>query len=150
MQRATQNTNGAAAVHVPHVAAEGTEAAVTELRWRTWVNTKLVHLLTANIYNTWAESMQTFDYLLTHGNFPKFQQTLSRYSGAIVMFALSKLKLNKKHGIAHPREELYAELDAYMDAVGDHRFLGQSDAPTLVRTECTQLVACASLMLFTV
>lgn len=43
------------------------------------------------------------------------------------------LQLNKKYGIERPREELYAELDAYIAAVGDNRFLGQSDAPTLVR-----------------
>ena len=31
---------------------------------------RLVHLLVANIYRTWDESMQAFDYLLTNGNFP--------------------------------------------------------------------------------
>jgi hypothetical protein len=33
-------------------------------------------------------------------------QIMSTYVGAVVMFALSKLKLNKKHGITAPRAEL--------------------------------------------
>ena len=46
-----------------------------ETNWREWVNGRFVHIVTANIYNTWGESVQTFDYLLTHGNFGKVRLT---------------------------------------------------------------------------
>lgn len=116
---------------LPHAAPVGSTAAETEEQWRAWINGRFVHIVTANIYNTWGESVQTFDYLLTHGNFGKVNQLMSTYVGAGVMFALSKLKLNKKHGIENPRAELYADCNAWVDAVGDNRFLGNDDRPTL-------------------
>lgn len=115
----------------PYAAAAGTAAAAEETVWREWINGRFVHIVTANIYNTWGESVQTFDYLLTHGNFAKVNQLMSTYVGAGVMFVLSKRKLNKKHGIVDPRPELYADCNAWVDAVGDNRFLGNNERPTL-------------------
>eukprot|EP00040_Diaphanoeca_grandis_P023861 m.130350 g.130350 ORF g.130350 m.130350 type:complete len:339 (-) comp29473_c0_seq4:85-1101(-) len=112
------------------VVKEGTELATLEPRWNAWVNSNLVHLLTANIYNTWDESIGTFDYLLTHGNFSTRERFLSRYVGAVAMFTLSKRVWNKKYNIQNPREELYSALDDWIEAVGENRFLGQNEAPT--------------------
>jgi microsomal prostaglandin-E synthase 2 len=118
-------------------------------------------LLVANLYRTWAESVQAFEYLLTYGNFPSvLHQSAARYGGAVAMYVvffgsvdhtsvqiqslteificrygLSHFKLNKRHGIVLPREELYAAMERWIDAVGDHAFLGQSVAPTMADLE---------------
>jgi microsomal prostaglandin-E synthase 2 len=74
----------------PHVPSD--PAALAEIAWwNVWVNQVLVHLLVANLYRTWGEAMQAFDYLLTHGNFSHFERTTSRYAGAVAMYSLSHL-----------------------------------------------------------
>jgi len=40
------------------------------------------------------------------------------------MYALSKLKLKKKHNIEEERPALYEEMNKFMDAVGTRQFLG--------------------------
>jgi microsomal prostaglandin-E synthase 2 len=45
------------------------EAAVEEERWRRWVDTWLVRVITVNIYRNAKESFQTFDYITHSGNF---------------------------------------------------------------------------------
>lgn len=122
---------GATKPHQPSCATKAAQVA----RWRKWVDDCLVHLLVANIYRTWDEALQAFDYLLVHGNFPEYQRHTSRYAGALVMYGLSHFKLNKQYGITMPRDEIYSALDQYVEAVGENDFLLQSAAPTLADVE---------------
>ena len=49
-------------------ADEGASAArQEEERWRRWVDERYVRLLTVNIYRTWRESFQMFDYIADTG-----------------------------------------------------------------------------------
>lgn len=59
------------------------------------------------------------------------QRTAAKYFGAVIMFGLCEYKLNKKYCIVHPREELYESITQFISAVGPHKFLGQSDKPTV-------------------
>ena len=108
-------------LRVPLLGASEVQAAHVQ-RWRRWVDEELVHLLTANIYRTWPEAVQTFDYLVDKGNFPLLERTLARGFGAVFMYALSHLKLNAKYGITEPRAEVYAALGTFL-AARDGRFL---------------------------
>ena len=115
----------------PHEPADPEGRALVQ-QWRGWVDDCLVHLLVANLYDTWDNALHAFDYLLTYGNFPStFQQSMSRYSGALAMYGLSHFKLNKKYGITEPRNQIYVAVDDWIAAVGDDAFLGQSTAPTM-------------------
>ena len=67
-----------------------------ERQWREWVDTKLVHTLSPNIYRTLGESLQAFDYISSVGNFNMMERVLAKYIGAVVMYILSK-RLKKKY-----------------------------------------------------
>lgn len=96
-------------------AALGVEQDADAAHWRAWVDDHLVHLLPANIYRTPREALASFDYLLDSSfEFGAAQRTVARYVGAIVMFALCRLKLNKKYNITDPRGQLYAAVDAWV------------------------------------
>lgn len=57
----------------------------------------------------------------------------ARYTGAVAMYALSKLVLKKKYGIEDEREDLYAAVNDFVSAVGARKFLG-GDKPNLADT----------------
>ena len=89
-----------------------------EQTWIQWVDDRLVHLLPANIYRTPSESLQSFDYLLNSSfHFSASERVLARYSGAVVMYLLCKFKLNKKYGIQDPRQEIYEDVDSFINAL---------------------------------
>ncbi|KAJ8908093.1 hypothetical protein NDN08_008188 [Rhodosorus marinus] len=99
-----------------------------EKKWLFWLDDYFVHLLPPNIYRTATESMQTFDYLTTEGNFSWFVRETSRYSGAVIMYLVAK-KLQKKYNIGDPREDLYGAVTSWVDTVNEKgtNFLGGSE-----------------------
>ncbi|TYZ62136.1 hypothetical protein PybrP1_005071 [[Pythium] brassicae (nom. inval.)] len=107
-------------------ASSGGVSLEEEERWRKWVDDKLIVLTSPNIYRTFPESLQAFDYCLTEGKFSATERYMSKYAGAVAMFFIAK-KLKKKYAVEDEREALYAALGAYMDAVGDRDFLGGSE-----------------------
>jgi microsomal prostaglandin-E synthase 2 len=111
----------------PRAAGQGSEE---EAKWRRWVDDTLVHVLTANIYRTPSESLQSFDYL-TQRNFPAWSAALSKGFGAPAMYFVAK-RVKSKHNITgDEREALRAAAAEWTAAVGDARpFLGGS-APNL-------------------
>jgi microsomal prostaglandin-E synthase 2 len=88
-----------------------------EKRWFDWVDSSLVHALTVNIYRTPGESLQAFDYITTTGNFSALNATWIKYSGAAAMYAISHLRLKKRHGITDERAALYRAADEWVAAV---------------------------------
>ena len=76
-------------------------------KWRGWVDSHLVHLLTANIYRTPSEAIQAFQYITDNGNFSWWSREASRWAGASAMYFVSK-RLKKKYSIVDERPELYA------------------------------------------
>jgi len=109
------------------------DAEAEESQWFDWVDSKLVHIVTPNIYRTTGEALQAFDYITERGNFNAFEREAARYTGAVAMYALSKLVLKKKYGIEDEREDLYAAVNDFVSAVGARKFLG-GDKPNLADT----------------
>mmetsp|Transcript_11269 Transcript_11269/g.47012 ORF Transcript_11269/g.47012 Transcript_11269/m.47012 type:complete len:154 (-) Transcript_11269:1324-1785(-) len=99
-----------------------------EKKWLFWLDDYFVHLLPPNIYRTATESMQTFDYLTTEGNFSWLVRETSRYSGAVIMYLVAK-KLQKKYNIGDPREDLYGAVTSWTETVNEKgtNFLGGSE-----------------------
>ncbi|URD94676.1 Glutaredoxin, partial [Musa troglodytarum] len=64
-------------------------------RFLLWVDDHLVHVLSPNIYRTTSEVLESFDYMSKHGNFSTTERFTAKYTGAAIMFMVSK-KL-KKH-----------------------------------------------------
>jgi hypothetical protein len=50
-------------------AGKSAAALEEEEKWLAWVDGRLVHVLTPNIYRTAGEAVQAFDYITTAGNF---------------------------------------------------------------------------------
>ena len=97
-----------------------------EAYWRQWVDQRLVKVITVNIYGTAKEAFQTFDYISATGKFNWFEAESARLAGAVMMWGISN-KLKKKYGIQGDlREELYVCGDQWVQALGDHDFLGGS------------------------
>ena len=67
----------------------GCVCTAEELKWRAWVDERLVRVITINIYSTGKESFQTFEYITEHGNFNWLEREGARYVGAAMMWALS-------------------------------------------------------------
>uniref|UniRef100_K3WFT3 Prostaglandin E synthase 2 n=1 Tax=Globisporangium ultimum (strain ATCC 200006 / CBS 805.95 / DAOM BR144) TaxID=431595 RepID=K3WFT3_GLOUD len=97
-----------------------------EEKWRKWVDEKLILLAPPNIYRTFPESLQSFDYCLTEGKFTATERYMSKYAGAVAMYFIAK-KLKTKYDIEDEREALYEAINSYVDAVGDRDFLGGTE-----------------------
>jgi microsomal prostaglandin-E synthase 2 len=89
---------------------DGAEAAP----WRAWADAVLVKHLTVNIYRSWGEALQTFDYL-TQRNFPPWSAAAAKYIGAAAMVAVAG-KRRKELGVA---PALVAERAALAGALGE-------------------------------
>ena len=66
-----------------------------ERKWREWVDAKLIHTLSPNIYRTPREALQAMDYISQVGNFSAVERTAAKYVGAVAMYFLGK-RLKKK------------------------------------------------------
>ena len=104
-----------------------------EARWSEWVDDKLVHILPANIYRTPSEALQAFDYISENSNIGGLgQQLMAKYSGAVIMYAITQLKLKKKYGIPDDgeRQALYDAVGEWTASLQGRDFLG-GGAPNL-------------------
>ena len=66
-----------------------------EREWREWVDTKLIHVLAPNIYQTPSQSVKAFRYIGEVSNFNIFERYLAQCVGPFVMYFIAK-KLKKK------------------------------------------------------
>eukprot|EP01023_Acetabularia_acetabulum_P057860 TRINITY_DN6755_c1_g1_i1.p1 TRINITY_DN6755_c1_g1~~TRINITY_DN6755_c1_g1_i1.p1 ORF type:complete len:357 (+),score=75.23 TRINITY_DN6755_c1_g1_i1:444-1514(+) len=97
-----------------------------EKKWRQWVDSRLVRVITANIYRTIGESWQTFSYITDSGNFSWYQRTGARYFGTGLMYSVGR-NMPKKYNIQGDlRENLYNDANEFVRAMGDREFLGGS------------------------
>ena len=105
------------------------KAALEEERaWRDWVNKRWIYVLTINIYETLAESVQTFDYITDKGKFSFMEKQAAILGGAGIMYFVGKNMQKKysigKHGAGDPRTELYACAEEWAAALDGRKFLG--------------------------
>jgi microsomal prostaglandin-E synthase 2 len=104
-----------------------------EEEWSKWVDERFVHVLTPNIYKTFREAMDSFDYITERGNFGFFERQSARITGAVSMYGISKMVLKKRHGIEDERASLFEETRKWMsEGVGKSggKFCG-GDAPNI-------------------
>jgi hypothetical protein len=70
-----------------------------ERKWRQWVDNDLVHVLSPNVYRSLEESLESFRWFSTAGNweenFPKWERLMVIYVGALAMYFISK-RLKKR------------------------------------------------------
>ncbi|KAG8141807.1 hypothetical protein E2320_006483 [Naja naja] len=62
------------------------EARKEEMKWRKWVDDRLVHLISPNVYRTPGESLASFDYIVREGKFGLVEGFFAKYVGAAAMF----------------------------------------------------------------
>ncbi|KAF4657797.1 Prostaglandin E synthase 2 [Perkinsus chesapeaki] len=96
-----------------------------EEQWVRWADQCLVQLIVINIYRNLKESMETFDYLLTHKEFGYISKMAVYWSGTFVMMMVSGARRKKYHlPKGEEREALYEALDMMVEQMGDNSFLG--------------------------
>ncbi len=97
---------------------------------------KLVHAIPPNIYRTWPESLQAFEYIARVGNFSKSEKFGAKYCGAVIMYLLSK-RLRKRYKLKDDvRQSLYDFCNEWTNGIGpDRKFMGgaEPDLADLVR-----------------
>ncbi|KAM8934277.1 prostaglandin E synthase 2 [Pelodytes ibericus] len=101
---------------------------VEEMKWRGWVDDRLVHLISPNVYRTLWESLASFDYIVREGNFGAVEGLFGKYIGAVAMYIIGK-RLKKRYEMQDDvRDDLYRAANKWVDAIGPHRlFLGGSE-----------------------
>ncbi|KAL5266660.1 hypothetical protein ACHWQZ_G003886 [Mnemiopsis leidyi] len=110
------------------------EKMLHEAKWRKWIDNHFVHLISPNVYRTWAEAVTAFDYFTTNGNFSDFEKTYIRYVGAAAMYMIGK-RLRKRHNLDRDvRSELYSGLNIWLRAMKGKKFHG-GDKPNLADIE---------------
>lgn len=112
------------------------EVVAMERNWRRWVDDVFVHTLSPNVYRTPSESLQAFRWFSEVGDWERLFATWERllvvYVGAAAMWIIGK-RLKKRYKLEDdPRVSLYAEANAWMEAVAltEGPFLG-GDQPDL-------------------
>ncbi|KAF8377802.1 hypothetical protein HHK36_031187 [Tetracentron sinense] len=96
-----------------------------EKKWRGWVDSHLVHMLSPNIYRNTSEALESFDYITSNGNFSFTERITVKYAGAAAMYFVSK-NLKKKYNITDERAALYEAAETWVDALNGREFLGGS------------------------
>lgn len=96
-----------------------------EQKWRKWVDSHLVHVLSPNIYRNTSEALESFDYITSNGNFSFTEKITVKYAGAAAMYFVSK-KLKKKYNITDERAALYEAAETWVNALNGREFLGGS------------------------
>ncbi|XP_064458460.1 prostaglandin E synthase 2-like [Ornithodoros turicata] len=99
-----------------------------ELKWRTWADDTLVHVLSPNVYRTRQEALQAFNYFSEVGqweaNFPAWERLLVIYVGAAAMYLVGK-RLKKRHNLKDDvRQSFRDACNEWMKEVGAAEFHG--------------------------
>jgi len=76
-----------------------------------------------NIYRTYEEAMEAFEYISDMNKFSWWQRLSAKYGGAAAMFAVSK-KLKQKYNITNEREALYECGREWMEELNGKPFHG--------------------------
>ncbi|XP_054719899.1 prostaglandin E synthase 2-like [Uloborus diversus] len=111
------------------------EFVKTERKWREWADKELVHILSPNIYRTFDESLQSFNYFSDVGEWEKNFSSLERlfviYVGAAAMYFIGK-RLKKRHALKDDvRQSLYDGCKLWMKEIGPKRRFHGGNTPNL-------------------
>ncbi|MCL7043320.1 hypothetical protein MKW94_014885 [Papaver nudicaule] len=112
-----------AKIHPKKAVVSDSDGETEEKKWRGWVDSHLVHVLSPNIYRNSTEALESFDYITSNGNFSYTEKITVKYAGAVAMYFVSK-KLKKKYNITDERAALYEAAETWVDALDGREFLG--------------------------
>ncbi|XP_037517124.1 prostaglandin E synthase 2 [Rhipicephalus sanguineus] len=106
-----------------------------EVTWRMWADDVLVHVLSPNVYRTWPEALQAFNYFSKVGewekNFPTWERLLVVYVGATAMYFVAK-RLKKRHNLKDDvRESFRDACREWTKAVGTEQKFHGGNLPNL-------------------
>ena len=106
-----------------------------ERRWRRWVDESFVHVISPNIYRTYNEALDSFNYFSEVGewekNFSKWERTLVIHFGAMVMYLVSK-RLKKKYILKDEvRQSLYDSCTYWLNSIGPQKQYMGGNLPNL-------------------
>jgi microsomal prostaglandin-E synthase 2 len=95
-----------------------------ELAWRAWTDDTLIKVLTVNLYRSFGDALQTFDYL-TLRNFSPYLALPAKYFGAVAMTLVAR-KRRAALGVAAggERAALRGALEELERGMGGAPFLG--------------------------
>ena len=98
--------------------------AAREAAWRAWTDESLIKVLTVNLYRSFGDALQTFDYL-TQRNFAPYLALPAKYFGAVAMTAVAR-KRRSALGVAAggERAALRGALEEMEVGRGGQPFLG--------------------------
>eukprot|EP00735_Rhodelphis_limneticus_P009993 TRINITY_DN28_c0_g1::TRINITY_DN28_c0_g1_i2::g.14902::m.14902 TRINITY_DN28_c0_g1::TRINITY_DN28_c0_g1_i2::g.14902 ORF type:complete len:292 (-),score=87.52,sp/Q66LN0/PGES2_BOVIN/36.86/4e-53,GST_C_3/PF14497.1/4.9e-11,GST_N_3/PF13417.1/1.3e-10,Glutaredoxin/PF00462.19/2.1e-08,Glutaredoxin/PF00462.19/1.2e+04,GST_C_2/PF13410.1/7.1e-06,GST_N_2/PF13409.1/2.1e-05,GST_C/PF00043.20/0.0051,DUF2493/PF10686.4/0.11,Phosphorylase/PF00343.15/0.095 TRINITY_DN28_c0_g1_i2:783-1658(-) len=92
-------------------------------KWMKWSDEKLAVLLFPNITRSFAESYETFSYIMDVPHFSYYTKLANRYAGALAM-CMAQGKIKRKYNIDDEREALYKAIQEWLDVLGDSPFFG--------------------------
>jgi len=98
-------------------------ANASEVKWRKWVDHKLLHTLPPNIYRNPQEALDAFEYISTMNNFSWHQKMFAKYAGGMVMWGISK-KLKDKYGIEDERDAIFTCANEWVEELNGKPFHG--------------------------
>lgn len=108
-----------------------------ERMWRSWADNHLVHLISPNVYRTYGEARETFEWFSEVGQwsayFPEWEKSMMIHVGTFAMWAISK-RLKKKHGLSDDvRSHLYEACNKWTNALSKRKtkFMGGDNEPNL-------------------
>ncbi|CAL1289419.1 unnamed protein product [Larinioides sclopetarius] len=106
-----------------------------ERQWRKWADSVFVHVLSPNIYRTYDEALQAFNYFSEVGewekNFSAIERLIVIYVGATAMYFVGR-RLKKKHALKDDvRESLYDTCKQWMKEIGSQKKFMGGDMPNL-------------------
>ncbi|GFS96285.1 prostaglandin E synthase 2 [Nephila pilipes] len=106
-----------------------------ERQWRKWADNEFVHVLSPNIYRTFDEALQAFNYFSEVGEWEKNFSTIERliviYVGATAMYFVGK-RLKKKHALKEDvRQSLYDACKKWMKEIGSKKKFMGGELPNL-------------------
>lgn len=93
-----------------------------ENQWLDW-SEKFVAGLPAVIYDTFPESLRSFDYITKVGKFGWFEKRMIKYSGALAMTMVAK-KIRKREGIEHPNLFVQQKTREWSEGLKGRPFMG--------------------------
>ncbi|CAK9811084.1 Prostaglandin E synthase 2 [Anthophora plagiata] len=103
------------------LSVENTDDIIEERKWRKWADDVLVHTLSPNVYRTFDEAYQTFNWFSKVGKweqyFPMWERLIMINVGATAMWMISK-RLKKRHNLKDDvRQSLYDEINKWLHAI---------------------------------
>lgn len=107
---------------VPSVYSQDSLQAAQDETWMNWSESYVKGLPTA-IYDTFSNSLKSFNYITKVGQFSWFEKVKVKYLGAFVMSMVSK-KIKKREGIEDPAEFLRTKASEWSKGLGARSFMG--------------------------